>query len=241
MFKIPNICFGHWNFGNWNLFVIWILLFGILPIACKQGQQQLVKLHGNTMGTIYNISYIDSTQRNFQQEVDSILIDINNSLSTYIDSSIISLFNKSKHDTIRRFDKHFVLVYDQAKSVYQTTNGLFDPTVMPLVNYWGFGYTRQNNFQVGATLAVAPLANRARVNRAPTKDTIVIDSLLQFVGFDRVVKFHSLKSYFVKINSKMQLDFSAIAKGYGVDVLGEFLEGKNINNYMVEIGGGGEM
>ena len=97
--------------------------------------------------------------------------------------------------------------------VYEATEGSFDPTVMPLVNYWGFGYAGEPITRV---------------------DSNKVDSLVQFVGFEKVI-FEALA--LKKDRPGVQLDFSACAKGYGVDEVGRFLETQGCNNYLVEIGG----
>ncbi len=166
------------------------------------------------MGTTYSIIYIDSTQTNYKKEIDSVLVDVNNSLSTYISTSTISRFNQC--DSTSEVDEHFVTVFKKAKEVYKTTNGAFNPAVMPLVNYWGFGYDKSN----------------------VSRDSFKVDSLLLLTSFGSVKLIEKEGIFFaLKHLSKFQLDFSAIAKGYGVDVVGGYLESKDVNNYMVEIGG----
>jgi thiamine biosynthesis lipoprotein len=103
-------------------------------------------------------------------------------------------------------------VLQKSKEIFDLTDGAFDPTVGPLVNAWGFGPGKENNYLDSAT----------------------VDSLLQKVGFNKIV-FDNKTA--IKMVPDMYLDFSAIAKGYGVDVVGLFLESQDINNYMVEIGG----
>ena len=101
-------------------------------------------------------------------------------------------------------------VLTRSKAIYETTDGAFDPTVGPLVSAWGFGADKQ-----------------------PTiPDSVTVDSLKQLVGF------HKLNiGTTVIMDKSMYLDFSAIAKGYAVDLVAEFLEGNEFENYMVEIGG----
>ena len=96
---------------------------------------------------------------------------------------------------------HFETNLAAAREVYQATEGAFDPTVMPLVNYWGFGYTEKK------------LASAA--------DSLVVDSIMQYIGFDKILM---VGDTLRKENAGVQLDFSAIAKGYAVDALGRLLE-----------------
>lgn len=187
-----------------------------------------LKLNGKTMGTTYHIVYQDSLKRDFQKEIDQLLEAVNMDVSTYIDSSFITKFNKCEKEIayLNLLDKeanskhkHFRLNYEKAKEVYKNSDGYFDPTIMPLVNYWGFGYTEKK--------AVKKV------------DSLKVDSLMQFVGFDKINP-RSAKDgsiYLSKASAGVQLDFSALAKGYGVDAIGLFLEKQGVENYMVEIGG----
>ena len=169
---------------------------------------------GETMGTTYSVKYHDPAKRSHKNAIDSLLVTVNQDLSTYIDDSHISVFNKPETKT-QKGTPHFDKVFMKAKEIYQKTDGAFDPTVMPLVNYWGFGYTPKK-----------PVTD---VDEAKVKE------LMNSVGFDKIVapKF----GVYAKLKEGTQLDFSAIAKGYGVDVIADFLDGKSIESYMVEIGG----
>jgi thiamine biosynthesis lipoprotein len=137
------------------------------------------------------------------------LIAFNQALSTYISDSEISRLNQTgKHEYESRF---FYPVLKTSKEVYEQTQGAFDPTIGPLVKAWGFG------------------PDKSIPNLGETK----IDSLRAIVGFSRVV-FDEDK---VVLPPNFQLDFSAIAKGYAVDVIAQMLEEKGIDRYLVEIGG----
>lgn len=182
-----------------------------------------VKLSGKTMGTTYSVMYQDVNQINYQPQLDSILLAINQEVSTYIEDSDISLFNlleeSSKKYAFQASEKpHFTANLLAAKPIFEQTNGSFDPTVMPLVNYWGFGYTEKRT-----------------VNKA---DEAKIAAILESVGYDKIeINIEADKVEIVKSNPDTELDFSAIAKGYAVDVIGEFLTSKGIENFFIEIGG----
>lgn len=213
----------------------------IAALSCKTDNQasedisvdKTIVLDGRTMGTTYHIVYIDSKSSDHQAAIDSILIDINQAVSTYIPESVISQINNDslgKKITILKegeyiesikyefqYNAHFAENYISSHNVFLRTVGYFDPTVMPLVNYWGFGYT-----------------DKKAVTEA---DSTKIKKIMTSVGFnswsDQV---DSERMQYIKpINA--QLDFSAIAKGYAVDKISEFLELNNIKNYIVEIGG----
>lgn len=166
-------------------------------------------LAGKTMGTTYNIVYLDEENRDFQTSIDSLLVVFNQSLSTYVPDSELSKFNLG--DTLDFKLPYFLPVLKASKTVFEKTGGAFDPTVGPLVNVWGFG-------PGGPEL----------------KDSTDINLLLKLVGFDKI-EFDE-KQLRKKVPG-IYLDFSAIAKGYGVDVVGEFLIVKGIENFLVEIGG----
>ncbi len=189
-----------------------IILIIVLFVVWKyreSGRLKEISLSGTTMGTTYSIKYLSKDGTGYQQEVDSLLLVFNQSLSTYIPNSEISQFNR---DTVFYFELPFFLpVLKESKRVYVATDGAFDPTVMPLVRAWGFG-----------------------PDQSQMPDSSKIDSLLQYVGFDKI----SFDSKMVtKSKPGVELDFSAVAKGYGVDVIGMWLAEHGISNYFVEIGG----
>lgn len=161
------------------------------------------------MGTTYHITYFDKENRNFKTSVDSLLTVFNQSLSTYITDSEISNFNKG--NSIRFKLPFFYPVLEKSKNIVKESEGAFDPTVMPLVNAWGFGPGKKSN-----------------------PDSIRIDSIMQFVGFEKI-KFNQDSIW--KEDWRVQLDFSAIAKGYGVDQVVGFLQSRRISDLFVEIGG----
>lgn len=171
--------------------------------------RSLVTFRGETMGTIYSIKYLDAQQRNFKESIDSLMLVFNQSLSHYIPDSEISRFNRE--DTFRFELPYFYPVLEKSKEVYEKTQGAFDPTVAPLVNAWGFG-----------------------PDTTQTPSQAVIDSLLQVVGFNNI---HFTQTYVAKSKAGVQLNFSAIAKGYGVDVIAGFLQQQGIQDFMVEVGG----
>ncbi|MFN3801705.1 FAD:protein FMN transferase [Belliella pelovolcani] len=182
----------------------------------KKPTEQVVELStgkisfsGNTMGTSYRVVYLDSEERNFKTQIDSILIIVNESLSTYIPSSEISRFNQN--DTLYFDLPYFLPVLEESKNTYEMTAGAFDPTVGPLVNLWGFG-------PGGPQL----------------KDSVNVDAMVSLVNF-AAIQFDDQKVW--KPRSEMYLDFSAIAKGYGVDVLVDYLSNQGIEHMLIEIGG----
>ena len=178
-------------------------------IACNTNPKKKApnEVKGYAQGTTYQILYLDD--RNFQRSVDSILIAIDNSLSTYNKRSIITNFNQA--DSLLEVDAYFIEVFNMAKEVYTTTGGAFNPTVTHLVNAWGFGFENTEK-----------------------TDSNSIDSLLKLVDFDGI---SIQNNKVIKNRKELMLDFNAIAQGYTVDVLADFFDEKNVKNYLIEVGG----
>jgi thiamine biosynthesis lipoprotein len=168
-----------------------------------------VTFSGQTMGTTYSLTYLTESGINLQSSIDSLLLVFNSSLSTYIPDSEISQFNSG--DSLLFRLPYLPQVLQASKTVFENTNGAFDPTVGPLVNVWGFG-------PGGPEL----------------KDSTDINLLLEAVGFEKIQFDQKLVR---KTRPGIYLDFSAIAKGQGVDVLADFLNNKGVENYLIEIGG----
>ncbi len=163
------------------------------------------------MGTIpYNLKYISEEKKIFKSDIDSILIHFNNIFSTYIPNSEISIINKS--DGRIKVSNEFGKLITESRIIYNITDGMFDPTVGPLVNNWGFGPDSFEN--------------------VPSKKRI--KQLLQYVGFDKI---SYENGYLYKKIKESYIDFSSIAKGYAVDQIHDYLKSKNIENTYVEIGG----
>lgn len=191
--------------------ILYFILSAFL-FACssnKQVDNNYIQLQGNAQGTTFQIQYEDSLQRDFSNQIDSLLKQLDSSLSTYVPQSIISRINKN--DTSVILDEHFIKVFNRAQEISKLTDGAFDITVAPLVNAYGFGFTKKENI-----------------------DSLLVDSLLQYVGYQKV---KIVDRKLIKEQAEIQLDFNAIAQGYSVDVLADFLEKNGVENYMVEIGG----
>lgn len=141
------------------------------------------------------------------------------SLSGYIPESTVSIFNSEDgYFTIPENDHYFMPCLEVSKDIYSKTDGAFDPTVLPLMRLWGF----LENFE-----------------KIPSEKEI--DSTLNFVGFEKGKLWNqednSNKKELVKYDPRLNLDFNAIAQGYSVDVLADFLRKKGCKNFYVEIGG----
>lgn len=195
-----------------------ILICGLLLgfTSCKQ-DGRYSRIYGETMGTYYAITIDDDEAAIQQADIDSLLEVYNLSLSTYIPRSTISRWNTSTHGmAISKAEPYFFSVFNRARTFYDMTDGLYDPTVMPLVNYWGFGY--KDDYK--------------------GSDTLKIDSIKTYVGLGQVKSEDRKDSIFLmKSHPLTQLDFSSIAKGNAIDVLAAYLDARGIKNYLIDIGG----
>ena len=190
----------------WKYLVSAVFLLGACNIV---HDNQPIKLLGEAQGTYYSIIYYDSQQRDFQFEIDSILDAFDQYVSLWVRGSILSKLNNNAENIV--LDNYFIDNFILAKKVAEETNGAFDFTIGSLVKAWGFGFD-----------------NRQEV------DSIIIDSLLKIVGYEKV---NIINNHVVKQNQNTTFDFNAIAQGYSVDVVGDFLESKQIEHYLVDIGG----
>ncbi len=187
-----------------------LLIIAMIVVYYWRQPTKLIELHGQTFGTIsYTIKYKDKQERDFKNEIDSLLNVFNDAVSHYRPNSELSRFNKGSSITFELPYMYSVLA--ASKQVYDATNGGFNPAVMPLVNAWGFG-----------------------PDKSMKPDSATIDSLLSFTKFE-LVQFDSLHVW--KLDNRVQLGFSAVAKGQGVDLVMDFLQSKGITDVFVEIGG----
>ena len=166
------------------------------------------------MGTTYSIKYSSSLipLYQIQKEINNILNSINDQMSTYINDSEISIFNKMSKDMEYIVSSDFYYVLDKSKYYYDLSNGLFDITVEPLSELWGF-YDKEFTL--------------------PSKKSI--DSTKAYLGFDKIKLLDG--NEIVKSNNQVKISLNAIAKGYAVDKITNYFDSNNIKNYMVEIGG----
>lgn len=183
-----------------------VVVLAVVAIAVRKQNVAYQHDSGFVFGTTYNITY--QSNENLKSEIEKTLAEVDNSLSPFNEKSVITHVNKNETVTL---DDHFTTVFRLSSEIYKDTEGAFDITVAPLVNAWGFGF-----------------------KNGITPDRHAIDSLMQFVGFDKV-KLQDGK--IIKTDDRLMLDCSAIAKGYGVDAVARLLKSKGIDNYMVEIGG----
>lgn len=172
----------------------------------------LMRIEGQTMGTTYHITYFDGKNRDFKLSVDSILMLVNKSINTYDTTSEVSRFNRG--NGIKFSLPYLLPPLRKAREVVKASRGAFDPTVMPLVNAWGFG----------------PMKGK------PIPTDKQVDSIRAFIGFEKI-QFSNDSLW--KSDARAQLDFGGIGQGYGADVVADFLRSKGISNMLIELGGEG--
>lgn len=182
----------------------------VMFVSCNEGNLVKNKATGQALGTTYSIIYFSNQEQSFETEIDSVFKAVNQSLSTYIPNSDISKINNG--DSSVEVDHMFKEVFRLSKDIYKATDGYFDPTVGVLVNAWGFGPERKIEM-----------------------DSVKIDSLLKYVGFDKVSL--SKDGTVKKTHPNIYFEFNAIAKGYAIDRLAVMLDDRGVDNYLIEVGG----
>ena len=192
----------------WQIPLALLLIIGTIYIARQEHSKTYRHAEGSIFGTIYHITY--EADRDLQPDMVEALMRVDNSLSMFNDSSVISRINRGEDVNLSK-QRMFVEVFQLAQTISKETNGAFDITVAPLVNAWGFGFKNDTK--------PSPAA---------------IDSLRQFIGYQNVnIVNHQVQ----KTDPRTMLDCSAIAKGYGTDVVARLLRSKDVSNFMIEIGG----
>jgi len=190
---------------------VFIILLAVVTWSCSDGQKPLQRLTGNAFGTTYAIQYYGDKSLSLQACIDSTIAAVNQSLSTYIPDSDISRINRGEKGIV--VDPSFREVFLLSKEVHQLSGGYFDPTVGLLRNAYGFGEEQPD----------------------PQLDDPKLDSLMRYVGFDKVRLTKNNK--IMTTEAGIYLDFNAVAKGYGIDRLGDCLDQLGIQDYLIELGG----
>ena len=184
--------------------------YSFISFSCSiEKESKLVQNSGYAQGSTYQIKYITHKNQNFHHEIQSIFEEIDNSMSTYVPTSLISKVNKG--GSLIEVDAPFLKVLERSIEIAEETSGNFDPTVGPLVAFWGFGF------------------EEIRGDVGPER-IMEVKSKTGYVNIE-------LDGNKVHIPEGFSLDFNAIAQGFTVDYIAGYLEKKGIRNYMVEVGG----
>ena len=195
--------------------------------ACSNQREEELFFHGRTMGTSYSVKIFlnspffslktsDSEKESIRQGIEHLLKSINQEMSTYMQDSKISVFNKSPVHAWFTISSHFGKLMETSLYMSKETKGAFDVTIGPLVNLWGFGPQERKPY-------------------APSEEEV--KKIKAFVGMQYLELRKNLNYQIRKLKKGVYLDLSAIAKGYGVDAVAKFIESLGHKNYLVEIGG----
>ena len=197
----------------------------LLIISGCSTSPELHQINGEAQGTTYTIKYTGKAVVN-KLMVDSVLESMDVEMNTWREDSRITQINQfTRTDTVFTFydrSKIWSVLWDLSWEIHHDSYGAFDPTVMPLVELWGFG-----------------LKNASKV------DSSSVDSIMSFIGFRTdLIDFDEiendtayLESHIIKGDPRSRVDFNAIAQGYTVDMLYDLLVENGVENAMIELGG----
>jgi len=195
---------------KWHYPFLAFLIIGtilILTHSRSEAKPEYRTAQGLVFGTSYHITYLYNAD--LQEDIEQTLALVDNALSMFNPNSTISAVNRS--ESVFVDDTLFLKVFRRAMEISDLTGGAFDITVAPAVNAWGFGFKHAENIRQAT-----------------------IDSLLEITGYRKI---HETDGMIVKDDPRIMLDCSAIAKGFGSDMVAGMLRSKGINDFMVEIGG----
>ena len=194
---------------RWHYPFLAFLIIGTILILSKskQAAPEYRSAQGLIFGTRYNITYLYNAD--LKPEIEHTMALVDSALSMFNPESTISAVNSS--ESIQLTDTMFLKVYRRAMEISDWTGGAFDITVAPAVNAWGFGFKHAENIRQAT-----------------------IDSLKEIIGYKKI---HEQDGLITKDDPRIMLDCSAIAKGFGSDMVADMFRSKGINDFMVEIGG----
>jgi len=189
--------------------ISWIFIALLLGSCNSNPKLKKISFAGETQGTYYAITYYDTEDNNLQPKIDSLLKAFDQSVSLWVPNSLISRINEGDSTAVP--DEVFKYNFLLSKEIARKTDGYFDFTISPLVEAWGFSFKE-----------------KIKLNKTQ------IDSLRTLVDFRNV---QLVDGKVTKTDSRIRFDFNAIAQGYSTDLVAEFLNSLNINQYIIDIGG----
>ena len=178
-----------------------IYLLLLLFVSCTT-KEHYIKESGSVWNTQYSITY--KSDKSLSDSIVKIFDNLDSSISPFNKKSLISQLNNNESVVI---DSYFKKLYENSSIINQKSDGFFDPTISPLINYYGFGYEENN---------------------------LNIDSISEFIG---ICKTHITNDTLYKEDNRITFNFSAIAKGMACDEIACMFTRNGINDYMIEIGG----
>ena len=177
----------------------------LFTLTCCSQPADYLTTEGQTH-TYYRVKY--QHKESLDEEIRSTFRAYYHAINPFDSTSVISSINQNKDMTA---DPLFIRAFNKSMELSVETDGMFDVTCAPMLNYWGFGFKQMEHVKA--------------------ED---LDSLKQFVGYQKI-RLNGNK--IVKDDPRIQLNFSAIGDGYICDLIAELLDKKGIENYMIDIGG----
>ncbi len=196
-----------------------VLLLVLTSVCRRQNPTQTLHLGGSTMGTTWSLSLLPPAAgidaAGLQKKLEQRLAQINRLMSTYDPTSEISRFNQLVSSDWFPIAPETAQVIQLSQQISRLTGGAFDISVGPLVELWGFGASQ-------------------RQAQIPTPEQV--HEQLTRVGYQKL-ELRDDPAAIRKLVPQLQIDLSAVAKGYAVDLLAELLKQQGISNFLLEIGG----
>ncbi|WP_170480080.1 FAD:protein FMN transferase [Ruegeria arenilitoris] len=195
------------------------LAFTFLVAGCWfDTEPDVVRLSGETMGTTFDITAIgdELDETTLAAAVQDTLAEVNAKMSNWDPNSEVSVFSASSNTEPVAISEEFALVIEAANEVHEKSGGMFDVTLGPLIELWGFGPRKPED----------PVPSNSDIQRA-----------LAAVGQDRLLILDRNAGTLAKADANVGINLSAIAKGYGIDAIAGALAEAGVENYLVEIGG----
>lgn len=215
-----QILYENMRFYTLKVLLVYLLL--LFQCAKQDKSAGLIVIDGTTMGTVYSVKLVEVeldqlaiNRQDTQAGIDSLLARINQKMSTYIKKSEISRFNEYKKNDWYPVSDELRIVIEKSLLISKLSDGAFDVTVGPLVNLWGFGPEDRE------VLVPKDSEIVARINK---------------IGYEKLSTMRHPPALKKKL-PEIYCDLSGIAKGYGVDKIGQHLDSLNITNYLIDIGG----
>jgi len=203
------------------LLIIFYFIYYLTSFNSKTHKYKTI-INGKTMGTTYSITINDSILSNdddllinLKNSIDSVLINVNNYFSTYIDSSEINKVNRSENIEL---SQTFTYVYKKAIEYSVLSNGMYDFTISPLTKLWGFADHDYHDFPSNADIL----------------------NTVNNIGYKKIINIsNNTNNYNIQKKRDIKIDLNSIAKGYAVDIIYNFLDSfkLELSDYLIEIGG----
>ena len=181
--------------------------------SAEMNVEPIHRFQGEAMGTYYKVTYIGAVIPELQEQIDSIFVAYNMELSAWEAGSKLNEFNASETGVDLAGTLHWLPNLEIAQRINRETGGAYDPTVAPLMRFWGFGTAEERS--------------------SADYDPAEVNVLLQRIGMDRI----NLEGTFLRKEPGTELDLNASAKGYGVDLVSRLLTQVGRPDHLVDIGG----